>query len=383
MRDIAIVLGAGSYVIGDQLGDGVVLPSLLNIYKIGILKKIIIAVRSSRSKEYYNKLTKYQQILNLEYSPQIFIFTEISEIKQLEMDRAIAFIAVPDFEHFYCAKFFIENHVPTWIVKPLTGDAELSYKLCELSKQHDTKIWVDYHKRFDPSNLKIKQQVDLNSLGSLLMYSVQYSQPALLPLVDLKAWSKKLNVLQYIGCHYIDQIFFLYPSIKVKRISCCGLPGMLVRENGPAFDIVHCIIDFITPNDALLKVDLNISWNDPKFAPGKSHQRVDLQFEHGRIIADQKNRGMEIWTDERYDQVNPDFFQFFRDNFTKEYCPVGYGYESLKYFVCGFSGNQKLNFLKDDYAPWAESSLKTDEVLLLAEKSMEQNGNWINNLIDD
>ena len=379
MRDIAIVIGAGSYVVGDQLGDGVVLPSLLNLYKTGSIKKIIVAARSSRSKDFFNRVMKYTEILNLSYTPDIFIFKELTEIKQLELNRALAFIAVPDYEHYKIAKFFIENHVPTWIVKPLTGDAVLSSKLCELAKYNNTKIWVDYHKRFDPSNLKIKQLVDSGSLGNLLMYSVQYSQPALLPLVDLRAWSKKLNVLQYIGCHYIDQIFFLFPSIKVKRISCTGLAGMLIKKDGPAFDIIHCIIDFITYDSKILKVDLNISWNDPKHAPAKSHQRVDLQFENGRIIADQKNRGMEIWTDERYDQVNPNFFQFLWNNFTNESSPVGYGYDSIKYFVDIFSINQEEDINTNNDAPWAENSLKTDEVLLLAEKSLEQDGNWIFN----
>ena len=52
----AIIVGSGSYVIGDSFGRGVVLPSLLYLQKTGKIRNIILAVRSERSPKFYNEL---------------------------------------------------------------------------------------------------------------------------------------------------------------------------------------------------------------------------------------------------------------------------------------------------------------------------------------
>jgi predicted dehydrogenase len=375
----AIIVGSGSYVIGDSFGRGVVLPSLLYLQKTGKIRNIILAVRSERSPKFYNELEDFKKLLNTKYTPEIIIYKSIEDLIKLDLKNSLAFIAIPDNVHFEISSFFIKNYVPIWIVKPLTGNFESSKKLCELSLINNTKIWVDYHKRFDPSNLKIKEAISSGNFGDLNVYSVQYSQPSILPLNDLKFWSKDLNVLQYIGCHYIDQMFFLYPDLQFDRISCHGIEGFLIKNDGPRYDTIHCIIDFKTNNDKLIKFDLNVSWSDPKYSPGKSHQRVDLQFENGRIIADQKHRGMEIWSDNRFEQVNPDFFQIYLNPFTEENSPYGYGFESINKFISIETNinNTKINDSK--IFPWAINCLNTDFILSKAEESLKDNAAWITN----
>ena len=377
MKKNAIIVGSGSYVLGDTFGRGVLLPSLLYLQKSGKIENIYFAVRSKRTEKFYIEIEEYKKLLNSDYNPEVVIYNKIEEIKFIDLDNSLAFIAIPDNVHYEISSFFIQHSVPIWIVKPLTGNFDESKKLCDLSFKFGSKIWVDYHKRFDPSNLKIKESVDSGEFGDLSVYSVQYSQPAILPLNDLKLWANDINVLQYIGCHYIDQIYFLYPDIQIERISCVGIEGSLIKKGGPKFDIIHCIIDFTTSSKKKIKFDLNVSWSDPKFAPGKSHQRVDLQFENGRIIADQKNRGMEIWSDSRFDQVNPNFFQIFKNPFTEEYSPYGYGFESIERFIEIISNPQSIFVENSKIFPWAFNCIKTDYVLSLALKSLNENGSWI------
>jgi predicted dehydrogenase len=380
MRKNVIIMGSGSYVLGDSFGKGVILPALLYLQKLGKIENIYFAVRSNRNKKFYDEIEMYKKLLNTNYDPEVIVYNTVEEIEKIDLDHTLAFIAIPDNFHFEAASFFIKRKVPIWIVKPLTGDFESSKELCDLAFANKTKIWVDYHKRFDPSNLKIKEAIDSGTYGDLSFYSVQYSQPSILPLFDLKLWANDINVLQYIGCHYIDQIFFLFPEASIKRLSCTGIEGGLIKKGGPKFDTIHCIIDFVSPEEKLIKLDLNVSWSDPKCSPGKSHQRVDLQFENGRIIADQKNRGMEIWGDNRYDQVNPNFFQFFKNPFIEDYSPRGYGFESIENFIDILS-NPMSNIIENSKLfPWAFNCIKTDFALSLAQKSLNENGNWVNNL---
>jgi len=372
-----IIVGAGSYVLGDSFGNGVILPSLMYLQKIGKIENIYIAVRSIRSKKFYSEIESYKKLLNTDYNPEVLVFKTLDEVEKIDLNKSLAFIAIPDNFHFEVASFFVTKKVPIWIVKPLTGNFYRSQELCDLALRNNTKIWVDYHKRFDPSNLKIKEAIDSGAYGNLNFYSVQYSQPSILPLNDLKLWANDINVLQYIGCHYIDQIIFLYPDISIKRISCNGIEGTLIKNGGPKFDTIHCIIDFFTKDKKQIKFDLNVSWSDPKFAPSKSHQRVDLQFENGRIIADQKNRGMEIWSDSHYNQVNPNFFQFFKNPFTEDYSPSGYGFESIDNFIKILSNPTSKTIENSKLFPWGFNCIKTDFALSLAQKSLNENGDWV------
>lgn len=379
MKKKVIIIGAGSYVLGDSFGKGVILPSLIYLQKINKIENITFAVRSPRNAQFYKIIKDYNNLLSSNYIPDIFIYDNINKLEKLDLHNSIAFIAIPDNVHFEIASYLIQKNVPIWIVKPLTGNYELSKQLCELSILHNTKIWVDYHKRFDPSNLKIKEIVDMDILGNLAVYSVQYSQPAILPLNDLKLWANDIHVLQYIGCHYIDQAFFLYPHLIVDRISCHGIEGNLSKMGGPKFDTIHCIVDFKTSNNGNLKFDLNVSWNDPAFAPGKSHQRVDLQFEKGRIIADQKNRGFEIWSENKFEQVNPNFFQFFKSPFSENFEPNGYGFESINKFIDIVSSPISSKIERSKSLPWGFNSIHTDNVLSMAQKSLDYRGEWVYN----
>lgn len=380
MRKNAIIVGAGSYVIGDSLGDGVILPSLLYLQKTSVIERIFIAVRTARGNVFTEKLNKYQKLLNTSYTPEIFIYRDLSDLRDIDFKNSIAFISVPDKFHFDICSFFLKNRVPVWIVKPLTGDYQRSKSLCTLAETNKTELWVDYHKRFDPSNLKIKEAIDQAKYGNLLMYSVQYSQPASLPLNDLRSWSKEVDVLQYIGCHYIDQVFFYFPKASVKKVSCQGIEGELHKKGGPRYDIIHCIVDFEITDSNFFRLDLNVSWGDPKYSPAKSHQRVELQFERGRIIADQKNRGFEIWSNEHFEQVNPNFFQLFNNHIDENLVPKGYGFDSINGFLKFISSKGNILSHNSKLLPWGHIAVNTDFVLKLAKESLSNEGLWVKNL---
>lgn len=378
MRNKAIILGAGSYVLGDQLGNGVVYPSLVQMVKEGLVDKITFAVKKERQAGFWDAISRYNKLLSCDVKPFVHVFQELSDLNAILDSETFVIIAVPDKDHFEYTRYFITNNVPAWVVKPLTGDHDQSLVLNELVKKHQVPIWVDYHKRFDPSNRLMKQWVDSSKLGDLLAYSVQYSQPALLPLNDLRNWAREIDVFQYIGCHYVDQIYFLFPEANLKRISCTGIEGLLKKKGGPQFDIVHAIIDFELPSGITLRGDFNIAWNDPDKSPSKSHQRVDLQFERGRIIADQKVRGFQLWTNDRYDEVNPYFFQIHQNEDLLSNEPFGYGFESLKRFVEACQSNLKLEHLsKGTLLPWSWNVAKADSVISLAKESLSKAGAWI------
>lgn len=370
----ALVIGAGSYVVGDSFGHGVVLASLMELVRAGKLSDIHIAVRTKRDDAFWKRVEELKAKMGVDVEISEFVFTSVNDLTQLDLSNTTAFVCVPDRAHGEYLDFFVDNGVPTWVVKPLCGDGPAAKSVASKARAAALPLWVDYHKRFDASNRIIKELVDAGEHGRMLLYSVQYSQPSTIPLSDLKAWSTEVDVFQYIGCHYVDQIFFLHPGCVPERISATGLPGSLKSAGGPEFDIVHALVDFRLATGELLRGDFNIAWNDPTGTTAKSHQRVEVQFEKGRVIADQKRRGFELWGGEKIEDINPYFFQFYRDHVEPGVRrATGYGFESIANFVDRIDDEASL---KSPLLPWAWNSSVTDIVIDGARESIRSGGEW-------
>ena len=370
----AVIVGAGSYVLGDSFGVGVLLPSLLELHKRKRIKAITLVVKSKRTPKFWSKVREIQETIHTEIEIEEFIIRAPNDLKRLDLSQSVAFIAVPDHFHYEYTAFFLSMKVPVWLVKPLTGKMKESLKLVELSRQNRTPLWVDYHKRFDPSNRKLKQLVANRQFGNLHLYSVQYSQPWKIPLEDLKAWSSDVNVFQYIGCHYVDQIFYIYPKARILRVSATGFEGSLKRRRGPQYDLISVIIDLEMDNRKKVRGCFEISWNDPSGSLAKSHQRVELIFESGRVIADQKTRGFQVWDEGKTKEENLYFFQLLDSLDGEGLSPYGYGFESIDRFL---QLHDNEDAMKNERLPWGEFVYKTDLVLDMADKSLKKGGQWV------
>lgn len=372
MKSVVIV-GAGSYVIGDSLGIGVILPSLLNLVKNGKIKDITIAIRRERTESELERIE--QLIATFDLTGSALKFVQISGPQDIHglLDRdKLMFIAVPDQYHAVFLEQAIGCGTPTWIVKPATGDGQTSIRLGKRAWEKKLPIWVDYHKRFDHSNLMLKQIVDDGKMGPAVLYSVQYSQPHILPLQDLRAWAGSLTVLQYIGCHYLDQIEFLFNPGSVRRLSATGMGNYLRKHGIDQDDVIHCILD-VEHMGQILRCDLNIAWNDPLGTPAKSHQRVELQLEHGRVIADQKVRGFQEWSDTKFNERNPYFFNILKDPVKGTQCS-GYGFASIEHFVDVHADDSMLERRE---LPWLWNVSEVDLLLDYAHMSLKNKGAWV------
>jgi len=373
VRRQAIVVGAGSYVLGDSWGHGVVLPTLLDERRSGGLDSIHLVVRTPRDAAFHARLAALGAELGLDPSIHEHVLASEAGLEELPLEDSVAFVCVPDSRHATYARAFVERGVPTWLVKPMTGRGDESRALDDLARERDVPLWVDYHKRFDASNKKLAALVDGGSLGRMLLYSVQYTQPWRLPLRELSTWSREVDVFQYIGCHYVDLLFFLFPEAVPRRVSATGLPGRLAAEGGPAHDVVHAVIDFAVAGRAL-RADFQVGWNDPGGTPAKSHQRVECIFTHGRIVADQKERGFELWSEDRFDQVNPHFLQVLPDPLRGGTRVEGYGPDSIRGFLAAHDSPAAR---ASTALPWSAQAWRVDLVLDQVRASLADDGAWI------
>ncbi len=371
MKKYIIIIGYGSYVLNDKYGNGVVLRSILqwNSFHANNQFEIILFYRNEEKKKYIQD--KLKEIKN---SNKV-ILKNIKELDKIIKNENIfaSFVSVPDINHFGYIEKFLSYNIATWVVKPLTDNLEQALLLKKMPNSN--LLWIDYHKRFDQSNMLAKKIIDTNQYGKLLNYSVEYTQPYDLPL-ETFAWAKNTNVFSYIGCHYVDQLEFLYgKKIESFYISSLGTKGKVFRTLGAnCYDTIVSNMDILLGNKDNIICNFHIGWNDPKGTPSKSHQRVELTFENARIILDQKERGIEIWDDDKLHYINPYFFIENYDTFYNDIIYSGYGYDSIKYFLefCKTKSNIDNNSL-----PFLKNVLFSEYVLNASKISLNNNGKQI------
>ena len=325
-----LIMGSGAYVLEDAFGPGVILRSVLAwAQRKSTTVDVTLSVHNAATIP--AKQNRVRALLEKWCLPNDFVkLTETpNALNQLKKDQYDAvFIAVPDKHHATYIKNAAEVDCPCWVVKPLTGNLP---DLTALNNAGiaDARLWIDYHKRLDPSNQALKDCVDTGQFGRMLSYQVDYQQPLRLPLLDF-SWSKDVDPFTYIGCHYVDQIFYLFPEAVLSSVDATPLKGLVYQEiNQPDMISAHLTFDIA---GHVLAASMQVGWCLPNAAPLKSQQRVVAQFERGTVTLDQARRGVEVWSEDGVSLQNPYFFREYKD-FDGNWMVNGYGYQSVARFL--------------------------------------------------
>jgi len=335
-----LVLGAGMYVTGKGSdGPGTILPSLVQLSTELPIHEVIIAARQATNAEQVNQCAK---ALNQQLGAglQCRYVTLSSD----EPDKCVALlleehtfdaciVSTPDHTHaaYLCA--LLQRKVPTLVVKPFVATLEEAKDVLALQNNAGGYGAVEFHKRFDESNLYARQLVRAATLGDPLYITVDYSQRISIPTETFAAWSDKTNIFQYLAVHYVDLIYFITGYLP-KRLTAVAMEELLKSRGINTPDSIHVTIEWRHPiSDRRLVSVINCNWIDPTTTSAMSDQGFKIIGTKGRLECDQKHRGIELVTEDRGVQhINPYFSDFSTGpDMTSVY--RGYGFKSIARFV--------------------------------------------------
>jgi len=376
--DHIVVVGSGAYVIGDAYGPGVVLRSLLAwLDRRGRAGAITLTARTDERRAAATRGAA-EAVAELGSRTPVSVVAA-DDVGRLLGERPLAvFVCVPDRAHQQYVELAARAGVPAWLVKPVTGDFATARGLEASCRAQGAAVWVDYHKRFDASNLLLRASVARAEHGRPLHYFVQYSQPRDLPMQRF-AWAADVDPLTYIGCHYLDQLAFVFPGVVAERAMAIAVDGPVRQAvGGRAHDHVICEVALRYHGQPLL-ASLHVGWANPLGAPAKSVQRVELDCERGKTVADQTARGYQVWTDAGTREVNPYFFQCLPDPATGAATASGYGYDSVARFLdyCVATADEQRRLRASATLPWIENAVFAERVLAAATASMASGSGWV------
>jgi predicted dehydrogenase len=200
----------------------------------------------------------------------------------------------------------------------------------------------------------------------------------MIPQQMFKAWAAKTNIFQYLGVHYVDLIYFA-TGAKPLRVMATAQKNWLLRQGINTYDAIQVVIEWqINKKNFTSMIATN--WIDPDGTSAMSDQRISVVGTRGRVDSDQKNRGVQIVTDDKgIEDFNPYFSQLYPDA-TGQTVFRGYGERSFHQFFADVSniitGVQKPQDLKD-LRPTFHQALVSTAVIEAAAKSLRKRNQWV------
>ena len=337
-----LIIGAGMYVCGRGTNEyGTILPALCEYQRQNNpLGRIFLASTHYGSipivEKKLNKLNRRMGTnLSLTCFPQEPGQDDKENYKKAleEIPRpAAAIVVVPDQLHAKIATDCLNAGLHTLIVKPMTPDLKSARQLIALQKKTGLYGAVEFHKRFDRANLKLKEALASGKLGKPLYFIVEYSQRKSIPAEVFTSWVDQTNIFQYLGVHYVDIIYFV-TGARPKRAMAIGQYGWLRQKGIDGYDAVHGIIEWETAQHHRFISMICTNWIDPESTSAMSDQKIKVIGTNGRYESDQKRRGITIVSDDHgIEEPNPDFCSAYPagpDTISYQ----GYGIQSVKTFV--------------------------------------------------
>jgi predicted dehydrogenase len=381
-----LVIGTGMYTCGRGTeGYGTILPAVFEWKRKNPEGEIYVAGTSPESicmaQAKIRDLTR-----NMQVEPSIRFFPEGTQpdpncyreaIRQIPRP-ACAIIATPDHWHRQMAGAAIEAGLHTQVVKPLAPTQKEVRELIELQKKYKTYCVVDFHKRFDLANLKLKDALSAGLIGDLLYIVVLYSQRKSVPSIQFRKWVEKTTIFQYLGIHYIDIIYFSTQATPLK-VMAIGQKNWLSAQGIDTYDSVQGAIEWQLPSGKKFTQFIFTNWIDPESTSALSEQNIRIIGTKGRFESNQKNRGVTMVTDQKgIEEINPYFTSPYQVDGRVTF--RGYGVDSIETFLNDVvqveNGGVKIEDLEKKRSTFKQSVIPT-AILEGIHQSLQKNGEWI------
>jgi predicted dehydrogenase len=382
-----LILGSGMYVTGRGLeGPGTLLAALVECSRRHRIESLTVAARSAdggddvrRCLAQLTDIAGNAPAIDYHATGEADLISSIVRLcEQQRYDFAV--LCLPDHLHFEGLKSLIALGIPTLVVKPLVATAAEADALIALQRQHRVYCAVEFHKRWDESNLFARKLIELGRLGELSYVGVDYSQRINIPADAFTSWAARSSIFQYLGVHYVDLIHYLTGALPI-RLSAYGTRGVLLGKGVDTWDSIHCTIEWQHPHwTRPFASVLNTGWIDPDTSTAMSDQRIYFVGSHGRLDCDQKHRGVE-WVEQGKSpqQVNPYFSQLLPGIGGSRY--RGYALDSVERFIADVAGlrdgSLDLAALEASDRPTLASARVSTAVTECAHLSLSENNRWV------
>ncbi|MGI6777846.1 MAG: Gfo/Idh/MocA family protein [Acetivibrionales bacterium] len=267
-------------------------------------------------------------------------------------------IVTPDFLHREITLEAANRGVHILVQKPLDTSTKGGKEMIDCAKENNVMLYVDFHKRFDPGHVQLKQDIKSGKIGKVQYGYVWMEDKIVVPSVWFKRWAQHSSPAWFIGIHFYDLIYWLLES-EPKRVYATAIKDKLLSMGIDTYDSIQAKIEF--ENGATFSVDT--SWILPESFTAIVNQGIRVVGSKGVSEVDSEYRGiLRAFEDEKGTMTSNPY-----GNLEQEYpfyglVPQGYTYESMYYFLdllLMLKQGYKLEDLQGSYPSGDEALVST------------------------
>jgi D-galacturonate reductase len=339
MRTLDVSIIGGGMITYDLL-----LPSVYHLKRTGYVNNIkVCALNSSPLKALKNSTEIRDAFPGQDFEafpsiaePEDKKFPDLyKELLAGMKPRQLVIVAMPDQLHYPVVMEALENNQHILCVKPLVLKYEQAAEIEKAAFEKGLFVGVEYHKRFDRRSLMAKRGCELKQFGEFVMGEAKLIEPYYYRSSNFQNWftSDKTDPFVYIGCHYVDLVYFI-TGLKPVSVSVSGIKGKFPNGN-EGYLWAQGRVRF--ENGSILSVIDGLGYPDQ--AAGSNDQSLQMFFEGngktGMIKHNDQFRGVEHSYLEgigcggsHFNYVSPDFYKLVPWE-GSGYKPVGYGFDSV------------------------------------------------------
>lgn len=263
-------------------------------------------------------------------------------------------IATPDPFHLEPALKSINAQKHVLIEKPLATNTEDCYKIIEAAKKNNIRVAVDFHKRWDPASISIKNIISRKDIGSIIRGYISMDDIIDVPTKWL-SWAYKSSPAYFLGVHCYD-IARWYMNCEVKEVYAKGNKGVLKEMGIDTYDNIQAFITF--ENGATWTIEN--SWILPSKFPKANDGKTVILGTNLLIRSDSQDRGLHIYSEDGVSTPNSYFINYINKK------PFGFGIQPIYDFVESLLYDKP--FIADVY-----DGLEATKIAEAVHKSIEEN----------
>jgi D-galacturonate reductase len=329
---------------GGMITNDLILPSVYHLKRSGIVENIAVcALNTPPLKLLKNNKQFSEGFPDLDFTPfpgieepedKIFPELYLKVIAAMKPRQAVI-VALPDPLHYRAVISALQANQHVVCVKPLVLKYRQAEEIKQLAREHGLFVGIEYHKRFDRRSLIARSAYAMGQFGEFRIGEAKLIEPYFYRNSNFQNWftKDKTDPFTYIGCHYVDLVYFI-TGLKPVNVSVTGVLGKFPNGN-EGYLWSHGRVRF--ENEAVLSVINGLGYPDE--GAGSNEQCMTLFCEgngSGALIKhNDQFRGVThsyvrpLEPDgSRFKFVNPDFFRLVPWD-GRGLKPVGYGYDSV------------------------------------------------------
>ena len=261
-------------------------------------------------------------------------------------------IATPDCYHAAPALEAIHHGKHVLMEKPLATTTEDAREIIAAAQKEHVRVAVDYHKRWDPASIQLKNELARPETGKVLRGYMSMDDVIDVP-TKWFSWSDKSSPVHFLGTHCYDLIRW-YMGCEVTEVYAVGTKEYLKSMGIDTYDTIQAFLTF--ENGCHWTVEN--SWVLPAGFVKNNDGRTQIITTNTLLRVDSQNRGVEIYDASKGRTPNYCFMQMFEGR------PVGFGYDPIYDFVRCLQFD--LPFIAD-----AKDGLEAEKIADAVHKSVE------------